>query len=357
MQDRFFEKVSGLAIIAVLIMGCLRLILPFLGALLWGVIIAISTFPLFERLESAMHGRRRTAALVLSATLIIVLVVPISMLVYSLGEHVTSLSKLVGDLSGISLPPVPSWLIDIPIIGPPIQDIWEEADADMPALLQSLMPTIKNGMTWLLKQSGNLTLSLLEFLFAIVLAGFLCVNAADARQMLDRFIYRIAGSQGFILINVAGQTIRSVSVGVMGTALLQALLSTFGFVLAGVPGAGLLGVFCFILSTMQLGTALVWIPTAFWLGYHDETGWAIFTAVLGIFINISDNIVKPYLISQGNGLPIPLIFLGVLGGLLAWGFIGIFVGATLLVVCFTLLQSWLELDPEASNRSDLYKNM
>lgn len=117
----------------------------------------------------------------------------------------------------------------------------------------------------------------------------------------------------------------------------------FGFAIAGIPGAELLGLVCFILAMMQVGTSLVWIPSAIWLGYQGDTGWAVFTAVWGIFINVADNFVKPYLISQGSGLPIPLIFIGVLGGLLAWGFVGIFVGSTLLVVCFTLLKSWLDM--------------
>lgn len=344
MNERFFERAGGLAIVAVLVIACIKIISPFLGAMLWGTIIAISIWPLFIRLERLLKGRRGLAALILTIGLILVLVVPVSVLVYSLTEHVNSVTELVKDLTTITLPQAPAWLVNAPLIGAPINAIWQQASTDMPALLESARPAIKGGMAWLLKQSGSLTLSLLEFLLAIVLAGFLCVNGSGVRNFLERLIYRIAGRQGYALIRVAGQTIRSVSVGVVGTALMQALLSVFGFAIAGVPGAGLLGLFCFVLAMMQLGTALVWIPVAVWLSFQGETGWASFTAVWGILINISDNFVKPYLISQGSGLPIPLIFLGVLGGLLAWGFIGIFVGATLLVVCFTLLISWLEME-------------
>lgn len=344
MNDRFFERAGSLVIVAVLVIACVKIIFPFLGALLWGAIIAISTWPLFDRLQRRLNNRPGLAAFILTVAVILVLVVPVSLLVYSLSEHVASVGELIKDLTTMTLPPAPAWLVNAPLIGTRIDAFWQKASTDMPAVLEAARPAIKDGMTWVLKQSGSLTLSLLEFLLAIILAGFLSVNGVGAKEFLERLIDRVAGERGLELIGVAGQTIRAVSVGVVGTALMQALLSVFGFVIAGVPGAGLLGLFCFILAMMQVGTALVWIPTAIWLNYHDETGWAIFTAVWGILINISDNFVKPYLISQGSGLPIPLIFLGVLGGLLAWGFVGIFVGATLLVVCFTLLQSWLGME-------------
>ncbi len=344
MNDRFFEKAGGLAIVAVLVIACLKLISPFLGALLWGAIIAISSWPLFQGLQRRLGERNGLAAFILTTGLIFVFVVPISLLVYSLTDYVESVVGMAKDLTTITLPQAPDWLVNLPLVGPRINAFWQNASTHMPALLETARPYIKDGATWLLKQSGTLTLSLLEFLLAIVLAGFLCANGAKVREFLERLICRIAGQQGFALISIAGQTIHAVSVGVVGTAFMQALLSVFGFAIAGVPGAGLLGLFCFILAMLQVGTALVWIPTAIWLSYQGDEGWAIFTVVWGILINISDNFVKPYLISHGSGLPIPLIFLGVLGGLLAWGFIGIFVGATLLVVCFTMLNSWLDQD-------------
>lgn len=344
MNDGFFEKAGSLAIVAMLVIACIKIVSPFLGALLWGGIIAISVWPLFERLRWRLNRRRGLAALVLTAALILIFVLPTSLLVYSLADHVASVGGLVKDLTTLTLPRPPAWLIDAPLIGPSIDAFWQRASTDMPALLESARPAIKDGAAWVLKQSGSLTLSLLEFLLSIVLAGFLCANGDGAIILLERLIYRIAGERGLALIAVAGQTVRAVSVGVIGTALMQALLSLFGFAVAGIPGAGLLAVCCFVLAMLQVGTSPVWIPSAIWLLYQSETGWAVFTAVWGIFINIVDNFVKPYLISHGSGLPMLLIFIGVLGGLLAWGFIGIFVGATLLVVCFTLLKSWLDME-------------
>lgn len=343
MNERFFEKAGGLAIVAILIFACLKIVSPFLGALLWGGIIAVSTWPLYQKLRNRLGNKQRFAATMLTIGLIVIFVMPISLIIYSLTEHVNSLGNLTNDLTAMSFPKAPEWLVNAPVIGPSINDFWLKASADMPALLEQARPIIRDSLTWLFKQSGNLSLSLLEFLLAIVLAGFLSAHGLEAKEFIDRLIHRIAGQQAQTLIDIAGQTVRAVSVGVVGTALIQALLSVIGFVIASVPGAALLAVLCFILAMMQVGTALVWIPVAFWLNYHDQTGLLIFFIIWNVFINLSDNFIKPYLISQGSQLPIPLIFLGVLGGILAWGLVGIFIGPTLLVVSYTLLNSWLAL--------------
>lgn len=343
MNDRFFERAGSLAVISVLVVACLKIILPFTGALLWGVIITVAAWPLFLRFYRRLK-RRGLAAFLLVFGMALVFIVPFAVLVYSLAEHVDSVAGLAKDLTVMKLPEAPAWLAKVPLVGARLEALWHQASTDMPALLESARPAIRNSATWVLRQSGNLTLALLEFLLAIIFAGLLLANGESLQMLVKRLTHRIGGQQGLALVDVAGQTIRAVTIGVIGTALAQALLSVFGFVLAGVPGALLLGLLCFLLAMMHLGTSLVWIPAAIWLSYQNESGWAIFTVIWGLIINISDNIVRPYLISHGSGLPIMLIFLGVIGGLLAWGFIGIFVGATLLVVCFTLLNSWLAME-------------
>jgi predicted PurR-regulated permease PerM len=221
LNDRFFERAGGLAIVAVLVIACLKIIAPFLGALLWGTIIAISTWPVFDHLQRRLRGRQALAAFTLTTVLILVFVVPISLLVYSLTEHVASVVGLIKDLTTMALPPAPVWLVNAPLIGPRIETLWQRASTDMPALLETARPAIRDGATWLLKQSGSMTLALLEFLLSIVLAGFLCVNGAAAKGLIERLISRIAGPQGFALISIAGQTVRSVSIGGVGTALMR----------------------------------------------------------------------------------------------------------------------------------------
>jgi predicted PurR-regulated permease PerM len=191
-------------------------------------------------------------------------------------------------------------------------------------------------------------LSLLEFLMAVLISGIMLHHGEGAAQVCRRFGERLSGPRGEQLLTIAEQTIRGVSVGVIGTALIQAVLTALGLLLAGVPGVLLLGFISFLTATMQVGTGLVWIPAAVWLGWSDQNGWMIFMIVWGIFANTIDNFIKPVLIGMGNATPMAVIFFGVLGGLLAFGFLGIFVGATLLAVTYTLFSTWLEEPPNKS---------
>src|SRR5262245_53072734 len=213
---------------------------------------------------------------------------------------------------------------------------------DMGAAMAKLEPCIMTETRWLLDKRLQLRVPLLEFLVVVVFTGILYVTGESIAALVKRFAVRVGGERSLNLLPVAVQTIRSVAFGVIGTALVQAVLSVVSFIIAGVPGVAVLGLFCFVSAMLQIGTGLVWIPVALWLAYQDRTGWAIFIVVSGLFINIMDNFIKPYLISrQGAGIPMLLIFIGVLGGLIAWGFLGIFLGATLLAIGYTVLRSWL----------------
>jgi predicted PurR-regulated permease PerM len=215
--------------------------------------------------------------------------------------------------------------------------------------MEKLRPYIITATQWLLAQGAQLGLTLLEFVLAIVFTGILYVTGEDITALVQRFATRIGGESSLNLLPVAVRTIRSVAFGVIGTALVQALLSVGSFVIAGVPGVAVLGLFCFVFAMMQIGTALVWIPIAIWLAYQDQEGWATFIVISGLAINVMDNFIKPYLISrQGAGIPTILIFIGVLGGLIAWGFLGIFLGATLLAIAYTVLRSWLDQAPSVA---------
>jgi predicted PurR-regulated permease PerM len=209
--------------------------------------------------------------------------------------------------------------------------------------MEKLRAYIITATQWLLAKGAQLGLTLLEFVLALVFTGILYVTGESFIALVKKFAMRIGGESSLNLLSVAVQTIRSVAFGVIGTALIQALLSVGSFVIAGVPGVAVLGLFCFVVAMLQIGTGLVWIPVAIWLAYQDQKSWAFFVVASGLIINIMDNFIKPYLISrQGAGIPTILIFIGVLGGLIAWGFLGIFLGATLLAIGYTVLRSWLD---------------
>ena len=346
LHEQFFERTIALFLIAVLFLACLQITAPFLRALTWATIMTISTWPLFLRFHQRLGERKKLAATVLAMTLALAFLLPGALLIASLTDSIQSVAALATDLTTLKLPDLPSWVTGLPIVGDRIDSVWQSARTDMGAVMEKLQPYIITATQWLLAEGAKLGLTLLEFLLAIVFTGILYVTGESLTALVKRFATRLGGESSLNLLPVAVQTIRSVAFGVIGTALIQAVLSVGSFVIAGVPGVAVLGLFCFVSAMLQIGTGLVWIPIAIWLAYQDRTGWAIFIVVSGLSINIMDNFIKPYLISrQGAGIPTILIFIGVLGGLIAWGFLGIFLGATLLAIGYTVLRSWLDQTP------------
>jgi predicted PurR-regulated permease PerM len=342
LHEQFFEKTISLFLIAVLALACLQITAPFLRALTWATILAVSTWPLFLHLRHRLGERKKLAATVMAMTLALAFLLPGVLLVASLTDSIQSVAALATDLTTLKMTALPSWVTGLPIVGERIDSVWQSARMDMGVVTEKLQPYIITATRWLLAQSAQLGLALLEFVLAVVFTGILYGTGESITVLVKRFATRVGGESTLDLLPVAVQTIRSVAFGVIGTALIQAALSVGSFVIAGVPGVAVLGLFCFVVAMMQIGTGLIWIPVATWLAYQDQKGWAIFIVASGLFINIIDNFIKPYLISrQGAGIPTILIFIGVLGGLIAWGFLGIFLGATLLAIGYTVLQSWL----------------
>jgi predicted PurR-regulated permease PerM len=342
LHEQFFERTIALFLIAALFLACLQITAPFLRALTWAIIMAVSTWPLFLHLHRKLGERKKLAAAVMTITLALAFLLPGVLLVASLTDSVQSIAALATDLTTLKLPDPPAWVTGLPVVGERIASVWRSAKMDIGATMEQLQPYIITATQWLLAEGAQLGLALLEFLLAVMFTGILYVTGEGITVLVKQFATRVGGESSLNLLPVAVQTIRSVAFGVIGTALIQAALSVGSFIIAGVPGVAVLGLFCFVSAMLQIGTGLVWIPIAIWLAYQDQTGWAIFIVVSGLFINIMDNFIKPYLISrQGAGIPTMLIFLGVLGGLIAWGFLGIFLGATLLAIGYTVLRSWL----------------
>ena len=350
LEEAWFEKAVGLFLIAVLVLACVQVAAPFLRAFTWAMILAISTWPLFLRLRRRLGGRKKLAATVMTIALALAFVVPVVLLVVSLKDSIQSVATLTTDLTEWKLPDPPPWVTGLPVVGRRADKLWRSAQADMGATLETLRPHIRTAALWLLAQGAKLGLALVDFLLAVFFAALLYVTGESMAGLVGRFAARIGGERSLGLIQVSVQTIRGVASGVIGTALVQAVLGAISFAIAGVPGVALLGLLSFILSMLQVGTLPVSILAALWLAYQHHRAWAIFVVVAGILINILDNFLKPYLIGrQGAGLPAMLIFIGVLGGLAAWGFIGVFLGSTLLAIAYTLLRSWLDEEPSVSS--------
>ncbi len=346
-QNWTTERIARLAALVLLIVACLQIILPFVGALTWAAIIAITIWPAFGWLSTRLGHRPVLAATLCSLALFVILVMPFAVLTSSLGQAVPQLSEMLRGFT-VSIAPVPpEWVVALPLVGELIAETWQSAVTDMSGLVSRALPAAEEAGVWALAQGASLALAILEFLLAILVAGVLLVTADRSADVAQRIASRLDIGEGARIIGIVVNTVRSVSLGVVGTAVIQSGVATIGYVIAGLPGIPLLGFATFMLCLIQLPTIIVWLPAAIWLWTQDQTGSAIFLLVYGgLLVNWVDNIVRPYLISRGAKLPFALILIGVLGGLFAWGIIGLFIGPTVLAVAYSLVRTWIgKADP------------
>lgn len=337
-----------IALISLLIIACLKVMQPFLGALTWAAIIAISAWPVYQGLCSRLNGRRKLSAFLIVVGLALALAIPIGLMVLTLADTVPHLTNPANDLTNAHLPNPPDWLGTIPLAGPGLLKLWAGIQTDLPGFIEKIRPTINKAALWALEGGATASISLLEIVLAIIISGILLINGMTLWSGAERIIVKLGGAPAGKLPDVIARTIRSVTTGVVGTALVQTILCVIGLFIASVPGALVLGFLCFIIAVAQMPTLLVWFPAAMWVMYTGHTGMAVFLLLWGfLLINTIDNILKPLLISHGAHLPLSIIFMGVVGGLIAWGIIGLFIGPTLLAVGFTVFSHWLKQDDPA----------
>lgn len=337
-----FENYAQLAIVFTLIFACYRLFAPFVGATVWGAIIAISLWPLFIRIDVRLGGRHGWSASLLGALLALLLVIPLITLGLSVVDGVNWVLEQQYDLESLRQRELPGWLVNLPLVGAPILRGWQNMMVHLSDTLQQITPFLRDMVLWLLKKGTGAGMAAVQFMIAIMVAMVLLAKHQACNDFALRLARRISPLRGEYLLDQAQRTVRGVSMGVMGTAFAQAALTSLGLVVCGVPGAAALGFATFLVAIIQLPTFFIWAPAAFWLYSTGNHFWAGALAVWGlVVVNTIDNFLKPYLISQGASLPLPLIFIGVIGGLLAWGFVGLFIGPTILAMAYTLILDWL----------------
>jgi len=337
---RRIERNLGWIVLAILLFGCLLVLWPFVSALLWAVVLSFSTWPIYRRVLKGFGGRRTLAAAAMTLAMIVVILGPFVIIGTALAGSVKELASLVRHSLEAGLPPPPAWLSKVPLVGEQAVAHWQSLAADNAKLLHEAQRFIQPVTSWLLKIALALGAGLLELALSIFVAFFLFRDGLSAARRLVTGAQRIGGERGRRLLTVAGNTVRGVVYGILGTALVQAIVAGIGFVIAGVPGAALLALLTFFLSVVPLGPLLLWLPAAIWLFNQGSTGMGIFMLIWGVGVSSIDHVVRPWLISQGSDLPFILIFLGVFGGALVFGFIGVFLGPTLLAVGFRVLEEW-----------------
>lgn len=337
------DRLIGLAVLGVLVAGCLLVLLPFVTALLWAVILTYSTWPLYANLKRSTGGRRTLAAGLMTLVVALVLLAPFVVAVAGLAENAAELMDALRHVFDGTLPEPPAWVVNLPIVGDAIAGYWRAIVHDENRLIEEVRGMLLSARASLLTGGGYLAAGVLQLGLSVLVAFFLFRDGETAAVRLQQGAQRIAGPRARYLIDVAGQTVNSVVYGILGTALAQGVLAGIGFAIAGVPGASLLGLTTFFLSVVPVGPPLIWGPVAAWLFSQGSVGWAVFIALWGLLVvSMVDNFLKPLIISRGSSLPFILVFLGVLGGVLAFGFIGVFLGPTLLAVGYRLLNEWVQ---------------
>lgn len=345
------EKNLGWFVLIVLAAGCLFVMAPFVSALLWAAVLAFSSWPLYRRLLASVGNRRTLAALLMTLALVLVMLMPFIIVGVKLADHVGELTVAVRKWidAGPSAPP--EWLNKIPLVGSRAVESWKTLANDSAKMLAVARRFLEPTATRLLALGVALGGGLIQLALSIFIAFFFFRDGLMFADRLSIAVVRIGGERGALLLNLAGNTVRGVVYGILGTALVQALMAGLGFMVAGVPGAGVLTMLTFFLSVVPMGPPLVWGPAAFWLFHQGQTGWGIFMIVWGIGVSSIDNLVKPWLISRGSTMPFLLILFGVLGGALAFGFIGVFLGPTLLAVAYRIVQEWFARKSAAVERT------
>jgi predicted PurR-regulated permease PerM len=339
------ERIISGVVVLLLVGGCLLVLRPFVSALLWAVILSFSSWPIYRRLLKLLRGRRTLAALIMAIAMILVVFLPFVMIGAAVSDNVHDLTTAARSWTETGPPSPPAWLNKVPLLGKRIVDHWEIVTSDSEKMLQLGKRLIAPTSALLVIIGKMLIGGLAELALSILIAFFLFRDGESAAKRTIATVERIADERGQRLLKVAGDTVRGVVYGILGTALVQAVIAGVGFLIAGVPGAGMLMLLTFFLSVVPVGPPLIWVPAALWLFHEGSTGWAIFMIIWGIGVSSIDNVVKPWLISQGSDMPFVLILFGVLGGALAFGFIGVFLGPTLLAVGYRIIGDWAASAP------------
>jgi predicted PurR-regulated permease PerM len=332
--------------IALLIASSLWVLRPFLGATIWAAMVVVATWPALLWFEARLWRRRSLAVLVMVLILLLLFVLPLTMAISTIAANANEVTAWAKSLISQGPPQVPEWLGRLPFVGPRVTAAWNAQVASGVAGVEAeIAPYAKQVTGWVFAQAGVVGALTLQFLLTVVIAGLMYAQGEAAAATVRQFGRKLGGQRGEDAVILAGQAIRGVALGVGVTAIVQAVMGGIGLAIAGVPFAALLTAVMFMFCLVQIGPTLVLAPAVIWVFWSGSTGWGVFLLVWTVIVGTMDNFLRPWLIKRGADLPLLLIFAGVIGGLFAFGLVGIFVGPVMLAVSYTLLEAWLA-DPE-----------
>ncbi len=347
------ETTIHVGIVMLLLFWCFRIAQPFIQIFVWGIIIAIAVFPVYRRLNSILREREKLAAALVTLLLLLIIIVPCVMFAASL---VDTAQKLSADFSGGSLriPAPPESIKSWPVVGQTLHSFWSLSSENLTAAVGQIAPHLKSLGLWLLNTAAGAGFGIVSFVISILIAGVLLANEARGAQVAKAVAVRLAGERGTDLVKLSRATVRSVARGILGVALIQAILAGLGCLVVGVPGAGLWALLVLILAVIQLPTFIILAPIVVYVFYTTSMVPAVLFAIWNMLVGGCDSFLKPLLMGRGVDVPMLVVFIGAIGGFILNGIVGLFIGAIILSLGFKLFELWLnentprEETPEAS---------
>lgn len=350
-QRDLVRTMLAVLFVAGLIATSFWILWPFLPATIWATTLVVATWPIMLRVQRQLWGKRPLAVAVMTLALLLVFIAPFWLAVATIIQNFDTMVGWGSAIVAFRLPPPPVWLDDIPLFGTEIVSLWQRIRASgIDEFAAKAAPYAGSAAGWFVGALGGFSIAIVQLLLTLVIAAALYAGGDHAEAIAERFGHRLAGARGRESVRLAGQAIRSVALGVVVTALVQSVMTGIGLAMAGVPLATVLTAVTFMLCIAQLGAGLVLIPAVVWLYWSGHPGWGTFLVVWTVIILSLDNVVRPLLMRKGAHLPLVLLLAGVIGGLIAFGLVGIFLGPVVLAVAYTLLQAWLEEDPDPEDR-------
>jgi predicted PurR-regulated permease PerM len=327
-----------------LVAFCYTIFSPFMNLMLWGLILAVTLYPLHQRLAAALGQKQGRASTVLVLLGLVLIVAPTVVLASSLTGSVSGLVQTANSDS-LQIPPPSDRLTRIPILGDQLHDLWTRAMNDLPGLLQSMQPELGTALKKVLLMLASLGGGVLGFILSFIVAGVIMAYGVAGARAARRIAVRLAGPErGAPLFELCTATIRAVALGVIGVAFIQAILSGLVMLMAGIPFAGILTILALILGVAQVPLILVNVPAVayLWMAGGHSTAHNLFFTLLLLVAGMADNLLKPLLLGRGVDAPMPVVLLGALGGMATAGLLGMFIGATVLSIGYQLFMAWVD---------------
>lgn len=355
-QRELARDTLTIVFLAAMILACFWIMRPFLPAIIWGAMIVIATWPLLLKIQHRLWGRRRLAVAAMTVLLLLLFIIPCALAIGTIVENRDQIVHWVKMLADLSLPVAPEWLGNLPFVGKLLVDSWQKILATSPdEMAARIAPFSSKIARWLASQAGSFGVMFIHFLLTVVVAAVMYSYGEQAADGIRRFARRLAGQRGDAAALLAAQAIRAVALGVIVTAFVQSVMAGIGLAVVGVKYATLLTALIFVLTIAQISALPVLIPCVIWLYWQGSPGWGTALLVWSMLVGTIDNFLRPILIRRGANIPLLLILLGVIGGLIAFGFIGLFIGPMVLAVSYTLVVEWVaagEQPQDATGDSD-----